>query len=121
MSDKRSLKIDIDYKLPPRKENEQDRTEGAELTANYIEAAVTSSHPQGLEGQQRRIWGRIQRKIDSGIENKSESIELEQAESDFLRKAFENCKVPVAIAKYFVVLEDLIEEVTKRVQEPPTT
>lgn len=117
--EKRTLRVNLDYQLPPvapaTNGNEPEkRTEGVELTANYIEHAVTSSHQQGLEGQQRRIWSRIQRKLDTAVEEKSEQIELELAESDFLRKAFENCKVPVPIAKYFVILEDAIEEATKR-------
>ncbi len=119
MKDQRVLKIDIDYKLPPKKEGETDRTEGAQLTENYLESAVTSAHPQGLEGQQRRIWGRIQRKIDEAIEKETGEIVLEREEWSFLRKAFESCKAPAAIAKYFVILEDMIEEAEKKQSTEP--
>lgn len=107
----RKLKVLLDYKAPESKNGE---LRGVPLTADYINFAVGSAHPQGLEGQQRRIYGRIQRKLDDAIESSAEEIELENAESDFLRKAFESCKVPAAISKYFVVLEDAIEEATKR-------
>lgn len=109
----RKLKVLLDYKAP-ESQNGDSPIRGTALTADYINHAVSSAHPQGLEGQQRRIYSRIQRKLDQAIDDGSEDIELEQAESDLLRKAFEACKVPAAIAKYFVVLEDAIEEATKR-------
>lgn len=109
----RKLRVLLNYNVPESK-NGDDVTRGTELTADYINHAVSNAHQQGLEGQQRRIYGRIQRKLDEAIETDAEEIALEQAESDFLRKAFEACKVPSVIAKYFVVLEDAIEEATKR-------
>lgn len=109
----RRLRVLLDYNAP-ESQNGDDAVRGAALTADYINHAVTNAHQQGLEGQQRRIYSRIQRKLDGAIENSDEDIELEQAECDFLRKAFEACKVPAVIAKYFVVLEDAIEEATKR-------
>lgn len=107
------LRVLLDYKIPETK-NGDDVKRGTELTAEYINFAVGNAHQQGLEGQQRRIYGRVQRKMDQAIEDGSEEIELEKAECDLLRKAFESCKVPAAVAKYFVVLEDAIEEATRR-------
>jgi hypothetical protein len=72
------------------------------------------THAQGIEGQQRRVFARIQRKLDEAIENKTSEIELEEAEKDLLRKSFRDCKVPAQIAKLFVVLEDEVDRVCAR-------
>lgn len=61
----------------------------------------------------RRIFARVQRKLDDAIESKSDEIELEKAEQDLLKKSFNECKVPAGIAKFFVVLEEEIERATK--------
>lgn len=107
------LKVKLDYKLPPAKPGESQQGP-IETTANYFDAAVSSAHPQGLEGQMRRIYGRIQRKIDAAADESLEFIELEKAEADFLRVAFEKCKIPASFSKYFTVLEDEVERATKR-------
>lgn len=105
------LNINLDYKTPAS--NGQAQLSNRELTANYIDAAVGSSHSQGLEGQMRRIFGRVQRKIDEAIESGKDEIELEKAEQDFLRKSFSECKIPAQLVKYFVVLEEEVERATK--------
>lgn len=104
------LKINLDYK---RSATAEPNVSNSELTSNYIEAAVAGTHPQGLEGQMRRTFARIQRKLDEAIEAKKDEIELEKAEQDLLRKSFNECKVPAGFAKYFTVLEDEIERATK--------
>ena len=71
--------------------------------------AVSQKYKDGLEGQKRRIFGRIQRKIDDAIDNKKDEIELEQAEKDFLRGVFKDeVKLPPLASKYIMVLEDEI-------------
>lgn len=115
-TESRKLQVKLDYHLPPidPKQTEK-RIEGTELTANYIESAVANVHPQGLDGSLRRTWGRLQRKLDTAIEEKMDDIELSLAECDFLKIVFEKCKIPSAFAKYFIILEIEIEEVTKRI------
>jgi hypothetical protein len=107
------LRIDLPYNRPAPK-NGEDRVSDVELTDDYIGYAVNNVHKDGLEGQMRRIYGRIQRKIEEAIKSGAGEIELEQAEKDFLRKAFKDCKVPSGISKFFVVLEDEIERATAR-------
>lgn len=91
-----------------------------ETTANYLEGAVASAHPQGLEGQQRRIWGRIQRALDRALDSDATEIEIEQAGLDFLKKAMKECKINPAMSKYFVVLEDEVERAAKPETEVKT-
>ena len=101
--------INIDYKQPISKQGEL-RLSNSEITQNYIQYAVLQTYKDGLEGQLRRILGRIQRKLDEAIENKKDEIELEQAEIDFIKKSFKDIKTPVELSKYFVLLEDEVEK-----------
>lgn len=102
------LKLALDYKMPATVTQSP-----SETTSNYIDGAVSSAHPQGVEGQMRRIYGRLQRKIDKAIEEGFNEVELEAAERDLLRKSFNDCKISAALSKYFVILEDEIERVCK--------
>lgn len=100
------MKINLDYK---RSEEAIKAITNSGLTLNYIEYAVESAHKNGLSGSQRRIYGRIQRKIDRAIEDEQDSVELEQAEKDFLRDAFRSSNFPANAAKYVVILEEEIQ------------
>jgi hypothetical protein len=103
-----TIAIELDYKFPVVT-NGNKQLSPQEATANYLEAAVASAHPQGLEGQQRRVWGRIQRTLDAALDSKATDIEIEQAGLEFLKKALKECKIPPSLSKYFIVLEDEID------------
>jgi hypothetical protein len=106
-----TLNIDLDYIRTPDAVKE---ISNIELTSSYIQFVVTKAH-HNLTGAQTRIFGRIQRKIDAAIEDKKTSIELEDAEADFIKSAFKDDKVqvPPQFAKYFVILMDEIENLGK--------
>lgn len=101
------MNINIDY---GRKEEDVIAVPNAELTQDYIAYAVSTAHKEGLEGQQRRIWGRIQRKFDTAIITKAYDVELEQAELDFIRSSFKEAKFTPALAKYVVILEEALNK-----------
>lgn len=107
-----TLKLDLDYQFHAATNGEK-RLSNREATVNYLEGAVISAHPQGLEGQQRRIWGRIQRALDRAVDSDANEIEIEQAGLDFLKKAFKECKINPSLSKYFVVLEDEVDRAAK--------
>jgi hypothetical protein len=113
MTEKRKINLDVDYKIPAHS-NANQESDPIKISAGYIHHAVMSTHPQGLEGQMRRIFGRLQRKMDQAIETKQGEIELEEAEADLLRKSFETCLVPAEISRTFIDLESAIEAATKR-------
>lgn len=98
------MKLNLEYKLPKGTDlsNEQ-------LTVNYIETAISSANPQGLELQNRKIFSRIQRKLDEALESKKE-VEFEKAELDLLVDSFRVAKFPPAASKYVVLLEQEIEK-----------
>lgn len=109
--------INIDYKL---RENDRKDAEGnavevnnREITFNYISYAVNKKYDKGLEGQLRRLWGRIQRKFDAAIDDKKNEVELETSELDFITKAINECNFLPAMSRYIEHLEDEIEKVSK--------
>ena len=109
------FKINIEYNIL-----ERDRAKGeeplsnSEITLNYINLAVSLKYKDGLEGQKRRLFGRIQRKLDDAVDNKKDEIELEEAEKDFLKGLFkDDIKMPSLASKYISLLEDEVDNLSK--------
>ncbi len=125
------LKINLPYERTREKEaydkqpevfpggaKKSDWLSSAELTENYISLAM-QLHPdykQGLRGQLRRVYGRIQRKLDAAIRDGKDSIEIKEDEQRFFKKLFdeEKLEVPPQISHLWVVLEDEVERATSR-------
>lgn len=100
------INLNLDYK---REEEAIKHISNSQLSENYINYAVSSSHKDGLEGQMRRMYGRIQRKIDDVVE-KDGKLELEESEYDFIKKSFEQAKFEAPLSKFVNILEDEIEK-----------
>lgn len=116
MSDTQTkMKLNIDYRLreADRKGDDGNEVDSRELTWNYISYAVNTKYKNGIEGQLRRLWGRIQRKIDEAIEKKEDEVALEKAEVDFIKKAVEECNYLPQMSLYISPLEDEIERLAK--------
>lgn len=103
----RILQINLDYGnkadasgvyTPPR-----------ELTENYIQYAFSKKYPDGIDGQLKSVVGRIQRKLAGAIENKKDSIELEETEYTLIKRAIEVSKFPTALCKFVMVLEEALD------------
>jgi len=97
-----NLNLNLDYK---RREEDEKKTSNVALSIDYITYAISSHYKEGVEGQLKRVIGRLQRKLDEA----EETLELEQAEIDIIKKAFEKVTVPTALVKYWVILEDEID------------
>lgn len=109
------MKINLDYKMSDKYREGGNIKLNQELTANFINFAVSSKYKDGLKsGGQRRLYSRLQRNLDEAIEKNVDEIELEQAQKDFLTDVFAS-EIPVSPyeAKYFVVLEDEINSLLK--------
>lgn len=106
------LKLNVDYKVKyPEGSQPADINQAqAELSKGYIEYAVSSCHPKGLNGQLRRVYGRIQSKMELALTEKSFILNLEDDEIKFLKNVFEgeSTLFPATIASYVNVLEDEI-------------
>lgn len=101
------MKINLDYKFKYTEEEKKRIDEvTSEQTQMYITQAVASSYKDGLEGQKRRIWGRIQRKLDTAIDDKTYNIELEEAEKDFIEEVFKSGRFPAVWSQNVNTLED---------------
>ncbi len=104
----KTLALKLNYSLP---EANKDLPEV--LTCDYLISAVNMKYREGLEGQLRRVFGRIQRKCDEAIEKKYDILELEDSEFDLIQECFEEAKFPPVLAKYINVLEAEIERAAK--------
>mgnify|MGYP003146073541 CR=1 FL=1 len=113
----------LDYNIPMEEYAKEDNKINGpqELTYNYITMAINGKYAQGLSGQKKRVWGRIQRKFDIMVDGngKDTIVELEESEIDFIKSAFndDSVKFPVSIAKYVMVAEDAIMELGKVVED----
>lgn len=113
------MKINLDYTFKYSDEELKKLDEvKSEVTIGYITNAINQKYKEGLEGQLRRTFGRIQRKLDAAIEDKTYTVNFEEAEKDFIKKAFEEAKYPVNAAKYVDTFED--EFINKLYEEKPT-
>ena len=108
------MNINLDYKITFNKEEKIKVPDARELTFEYIMQAVMQKYEKGIEGSLRRLWGRIQRKFDTAIDAKADTVELEQAEQDFIKEAFMEAKFSPIAAKYVQILEDEIESWSKK-------
>lgn len=87
----------------------QNLPSNAEMTENYMTNAVMTVYNKiGLNGQLRRVWGRIQTKVSEAVKSKKYEVELEDKEVDFLKNTFEKSTCPPEVSRYYVLLEDLI-------------
>lgn len=85
-----------------------------EQTASYIIMAVSNKYQQGLDGQWRRLWGRIQRKLDEAIDKEKKHVEFERSELEFIKRGFgEDVKLPAVASKYLMLVEDELEKALK--------
>lgn len=102
------MKVNLNYNLS---EDEKKVAKSSQyMTADYIGHAVQQKYPEGLKGQLRRVYGRIQRKLDEAVEKDLSSIKLEEGEKDFILECFKDAKFPANLAKFVMVLEDEIRK-----------
>jgi hypothetical protein len=102
------LKLKLEYNLP------KGNSELPEvLTCDYLISSINMKYKDGLEGQLRRVFGRIQRKCDEAIDKKYDVLELEDSEFDLIQDCFEDAKFPPILSKYINILEDEIERSAK--------
>ena len=104
----KTLNIDIDYRQ--KKSGKEGELSNAELTVDYITFAVNKKYKDGLNGQIRRMYGRIQEKLDKGVESPKKGIELEDGEWDFIKEAVKDATFPSGLSKYISKLEDELEK-----------
>lgn len=106
--------ICVDYKLNKTNAEGKEYTDveiakgNAELTNNYVETAVLMAHRDGLDSQYRRIWVKIQSKMQAAMNTGEYVVEFEDGEFSFIKSAVTEAKFSPTIASYVVALEDAI-------------
>jgi hypothetical protein len=65
-----------------------------------------------LQGQKRRIVGRLQRKIEDAVTNNppADSIEVTAEELVEIKSAFAAAKFPAVLSKFIIQFEDQFDE-----------
>lgn len=106
------LNIDIDYKVElPVKMAHTEKGGGVpsypEMTDNFIRHSVMFSF-KTLNGQKRRIWARIQRKLQEALKGDNFVINLEREEVEFLKDSMARSECPPEVSMYYTILEDII-------------
>ena len=96
----KTINIGIDYQV---KDGAPEAYRG--MTYDYISYAINKKYEKGLEGQLRRIWGRIQTKFADAIDGGNDSVELEESEFDLIEKAFKECSYSPHLSRYINILE----------------
>lgn len=109
------MKINLDYR---RSAEDAERTSNQELTRDYLEYAIMKKFPE-MQGQKLRIYGRIQRKLDDAVENKTDDIEFEEAEKDMIRDAFKEPNFPAKLSKFVTILWDEVDTALAPAQAAP--
>lgn len=113
------LSVDYNHKDPTPLTPEQieagqkleEKEKNIETTINLVTLAMSKAHPDGLDGNgpQRRMWGRLQRKLDEALSNDIEEVEIEEGERDMISKALKNAQMPLQWSRYISALEDALE------------
>lgn len=103
-----TLKLNLQYGRTPE---QIAKASNQELTQTYIETAMLRMFPQGLERIERRIYARLQEKIEAAVAKADDGILIEKAELDLLKKAIlaKGLKLDATVSRRFVKLEDEIE------------
>lgn len=100
----KNLNLDIPYVV--RGETDLSMSE---ITRNFIETCVVAKYSAGLDGQLRRQFGRIQRKIDNCISDNSSVVQLDDSEFDFIYRCVFDAKLPAITACNVLLLEEAFD------------
>ena len=106
-----AFNLAVAYNVEFQEQPEDVDFEYANLTAQYMEYAVTSRHKEGLDSQFRRLYSSIQKKIQMAMNTKTYVVSFTEGEFNFIKEAFANEKTKFVpqVAKYVVELEDALD------------
>lgn len=82
----------VDRSKPENKEAPADAT----LFTNYVGYVVNKAFEGGMNGDKRRLYNRLLEKFDKAIDEKSETVVVNNYEYLFLKDAFEKAVVEPA-------------------------
>lgn len=104
-----NFKLGLSEKENPEKQSEQ------EIVYNWVLYAVSKKYEKGLKGQLLRVFGRLQRKFESAIDEKDDEIILEESEKDLIQKSFgDDVDFPSYSSKIVSVIMQEVENFNKQ-------
>lgn len=108
------MKLTVDYKKNEPKKGEEIESD-IDTTVNLISYCVSKAYPDGFDGNGplRRMYGRLQRKMEDAVESQTNELDLESAELDLVIKALKDAQTPIGWSKYMGALEDALHELPK--------
>ena len=107
------MKLNVKLPLIIKEREGQEKISVQEVFLNYLMNCIHSKYPNGLDGSYRRTFGRLQNKFDEAIEKDLKNIEIENAELDLIKNAFQDGKLPVMFSQNAMLMEKAIEECQK--------
>ncbi len=105
-SSDKTIQVNIDFGIDRAKD--KDAQSDQSIFRNYLGYAINLGYKEGLQSDKRRIWDKIQDKLDVVVEKNEESITLNSYEYLFIKTAFEKAVVPATETKNFTKVEDAV-------------
>jgi len=106
----KTLNLNLPYK---RSQEATAQSSNVDFTALLIGLAVESANEKGLEGKSRRVFGRLQRKLDAAIDASQESVEVEDAELDLINDSLKRARFLARQSKHVLLIEEELERIAK--------
>lgn len=106
------MKLSVEYLRSKPKDGAETESD-SQTTSNIISYAIQKAYPDGLDGNGplRRMYGRLQRKLDTAVDDGENSIEVDQSEVDMISKAMTTAKFPTNWSSLVDQLEEALREV----------
>lgn len=102
------LKINLDFGID--RTVQKDAISDREIFRNYLQYVVQSGYKNSLKSDQRRIWDNILNKLEEGISNSQDEIELNAIQIVFLKDAFKEATCAPQDAKAVTLVEEAINQ-----------
>jgi hypothetical protein len=106
------IKLNNDFKVDRTKE--KDAPSEIELTLGWLKYAVQTGFKQGLQSDKRRLFFTISEKMDKCIEDKTETLELNEIEYVFMCEAVNKAVVDANQTIPFTIAEKALLEASNK-------
>jgi len=106
------MKIDLNYKHIGDKASQ-------EITFDILTFAVNKKFENGIPAEDRKLWGKVQDKLEIAIEKKGKEIDLTDEEQTFTEECFMACDYPAPWSRDINILEEEVAKPKKEVKTAP--
>lgn len=106
-----TLKVNIGLNL--KEAENPGKLPDQEVVFGWMRYAMEQKYQKGLHGSLLRTWGRIERKFIKAIDEKLDTIDLEDAEIEIVKKLFagsDEINFPIKASRVIMMIEDAVTE-----------